>query len=92
VPTVDEAGLPGFYSLNWHGLWVPKGTPKAIINKLNDAVVRALANPGVQQRLADLGHEIFPGEQQTPEGAAAFQKAEIERWWPVIKAANIRAE
>lgn len=92
VPTVDEAGLPGFYSLNWHGLWVPKSTPKAIIDKLNDAVIQALAHASMQQRLADLGHEIFPREQQTPEGAAAFQKAEIERWWPVIRAANIRAE
>ena len=92
VPTVDEAGLPGFYCLNWHGLWVPKGTPKPIIEKLNAAVIDALAHPTVRQRLADLGHEIFPGEQQTPDGAAAFQKAEIERWWPVIKAANIRAE
>ena len=92
VPTVDEAGLPGFYSLNWHGLWVPKGAPRAIIDKLNDAVIQALAHLSVQQRLADLGHEIFPREQQTPEGAAAFQKAEIERWWPVIRAANIRAE
>ena len=92
MPTVDEAGLPGFYSLNWHGLWMPRGTPNAIIEKVNDAVVQALAHPSVQQRLADLGQEIFPREQQTPEGAAAFQKAEIERWWPVIKAANIRAE
>jgi tripartite-type tricarboxylate transporter receptor subunit TctC len=92
VPTVDEAGLPGFYCLNWHGLWVPKGTPRAIVDKLNAAVIAALAHPDVQKRLADLGHEIFPREQQTPEGAAAFQKAEIERWWPVIKAANIRAE
>jgi hypothetical protein len=86
VPTVDEASLPGFYGLNWHGLWMPRGTPKAIIEKVNDAGVQALAHPGVQQRLADLGHEIFPREQQTPERAAAFQKAEIERWWPVIKA------
>jgi tripartite-type tricarboxylate transporter receptor subunit TctC len=92
LPTVDEAGLPGFYCLNWHGLWVPKGTPRAIVEKLNDAVVQALAHPSVQQRLHDLGHEIFPREQQTPEGTAAFQKAEIERWWPVIRAANIRAE
>ena len=92
LPTVDEAGLPGFYCLNWHGLWVRKGTPRAIVDKLNDAVVQALAHPSVQQRLADLGHEIFPREQQTPEGTAAFQKAEIERWWPVIGAANIRAE
>jgi tripartite-type tricarboxylate transporter receptor subunit TctC len=92
LPTVDEAGLPGFYCLNWHGLWVPKGTPPAIVARLNDAVVQALAHPSVQQRLADLGHEIFPREQQTPDGTAAFQKAEIERWWPVIRAANIRAE
>lgn len=92
VPTVDEAGLPGFYSLNWHGLWAPKGTPKAVIDKLNAAAVLALADAGVRKRLDDLGHEVFPREQQTPEGAGAFQKAEIERWWPIIKSANIKAE
>jgi tripartite-type tricarboxylate transporter receptor subunit TctC len=92
IPTVDEAGLPGFYDSWWNGLWVPKGTPKDTIAKLNAAVVEALADPGVRARLADLGQEIFPREQQTPEALAAFQKAEIEKWWPIIKAAGIKAE
>jgi tripartite-type tricarboxylate transporter receptor subunit TctC len=92
IPTVDEAGLPGFYDSWWNGLWVPKGTPKDIIAKLNAAVVEALADPGVRARLADLGQEIFRREQQTPEALAAFQKAEIEKWWPIIKAFGIKAE
>jgi len=74
------------------GLWAPKGTPKEIIATLNRAVVAALAEPIVRQRLAELGQEIFPQDQQTPEALGAFQKAEIEKWWPIIKAANIRAE
>jgi tripartite-type tricarboxylate transporter receptor subunit TctC len=92
IPTVDEAGLPGFYMAAWQALWVPKGTPMSVVGKLNAAVVDALANPTVRLRLADLGEEIFPREQQTPESLAAFHKAEIEKWWPIIKAANIRAE
>jgi tripartite-type tricarboxylate transporter receptor subunit TctC len=91
IPTVDEAGLPGFYVSNWRGLWVPKGTPKDVIARLNDAVVRALADPATRRRLAELGQEIFPREQQTPEALGAFHKAEIERWWPVIRAADIKA-
>ena len=92
IPTTDEAGLPGYYHSYWHGLWAPKGTPKEIISTLNRAVVAALAEPIVRQRLAELGQEIFPQDQQTPEALGAFQKAEIEKWWPIIKAANIRAE
>jgi tripartite-type tricarboxylate transporter receptor subunit TctC len=84
--------LPGFYFSRWHALWVPKGTPKNIVGKLNAAVVDALADPAVRARLADLGQEIFPREQQTPEALGAFQKAEIEKWWPIIKAANIKGE
>jgi len=91
IPTVDEAGLPGFHISNWRGLWAPKGTPKDVIAKLNDAVVRALADPTVRKRLADLGQEIPPREQQTPEALGAYQKADIERWWPIMKAANIKA-
>jgi tripartite-type tricarboxylate transporter receptor subunit TctC len=91
IPTVDEAGLPGFYLSHWHGLWVPKRTPAAVIAKLNAAVVEALADPGVRARLADLGQEIFTRDQQTPEALAALQKAEIAKWWPIIKAAGIKA-
>lgn len=92
IPTVDEAGLPGFYASVWHGLWVPKGTPKEIIAKLNAAVVDALADPAIKDKLAGLGQEIPPREQQTPAGLAAFHKAEIEKWFPIIKAANIKPE
>ena len=92
IPTVDEAGLPGFYVSFWHGLWVPKRTPAAVIAKLNAAVVEALADPGVRARLADLGQEISPRDQQTPEALRAFQKAEIEKWWPIIKELGIKAE
>jgi tripartite-type tricarboxylate transporter receptor subunit TctC len=92
IPTADEAGLPGFYISIWNAFWVPKGTPKEAIAKLNAAVVEALADPAVRQRLADVGLEIPPREQQTPEVLAAHQKAEIDKWWPIIKAANVKAE
>ena len=92
IPTLDEAGLPGFDISLWHGLWVPKGTPKNIAAKLNAAVMDALSAPTVRARLADMGQEVFPTVRQTPEALAAFQKAEIEKWWPIIKAANIKAE
>jgi tripartite-type tricarboxylate transporter receptor subunit TctC len=89
IPTMDEAGVPGFYLSVWHGMWVPKGTPKNIIGKLNSAVVDALGSPTVRQKLADLGQEIPSRDQQTPEVLSAFQKAEAEKWWPIIKTANI---
>ena len=92
IPTVDEAGLAGFYVSHCHGLWVPRRTPAAIIEKLNAAVVEALADPGVRARLAVVGQEIFPREQQTPKALATFQKAEIEKWWPIIKEAGIKAQ
>jgi tripartite-type tricarboxylate transporter receptor subunit TctC len=92
IPTADEAGLPGFYSSIWFGLWVPKNTPKDIVNKLNTAVVDTLADPAVRSRLADLGSEIPAREQQTPQALASFHRAEIEKWWPIIKAANIKGE
>ena len=92
IPTVDEAGLPGFYSSIWFGLWAPARTPKEIIAKLNTAVVDALADPTVRARIAALGQDIPPREQQTPEALGAFHKAEIEKWWPIIKAANIKGE
>jgi tripartite-type tricarboxylate transporter receptor subunit TctC len=90
LPTVDEAGLPGFYMAAWEAIWVPKGTPKTIVQTLNGAIVDALANPTVRSRLADLGQQIFPRDQQTPQALAAFHKAELEKWWPIIKTADIK--
>ena len=84
--------MPGLHISFWHGLWAPKGTPKDVIAKLNAAVVDALADPAVRQRLTDLGQVIAPRDQQTPEALAAYHKAEIEKWWPIIKAANIQVE
>jgi tripartite-type tricarboxylate transporter receptor subunit TctC len=92
VPTADEAGLPGFHISLWNGMWAPKGTPKDVIAKLNGAIMEALADPAVRKRLADVGLDIPPPEQQTPQALGAYQKAEIEKWWPIIKAANIKAE
>jgi tripartite-type tricarboxylate transporter receptor subunit TctC len=92
VPSVDEAGLPGFYRSIWIGLWLPKGAPRDIVGRLHAAVQTALADARVRTRIAELGQEIFPREQQTPEALAALQAAEIEKWWPVIKAANIKGE
>ena len=92
IPTVDEAGLPKFYSSTWFAFWAPKGTPQDVIEKLNAAVVATLADTAVRARFADLGQGIFPREQQTPEAVGALQKAEIEKWWPIIKEAGIKAE
>ena len=92
IPTVDEAGLPGLYIAVWHGIWVPRGTPPAIISRLNAAIVETLGDAAVRQRLATLGQDIPPREQQTPEALGAYQKAEIEKWWPLIKAAGINGE
>jgi len=92
IPTVDEAGLPGFYFTTWFAFFAPKGTPKPIIDKLNAAAMEALAAPDVRARFADLGLALYPRKEQTPEALAAVQKADIEKWWPIIKAAGIKAE
>jgi len=92
IPTVDEGGAPGVYISTWFGLWAPKGTPREAIAKLSAAAQEALADAAVRQRLTDLGQEIPPPEQQTPEGLGAFHRAEIEKWWPIIKGANVKAE
>jgi tripartite-type tricarboxylate transporter receptor subunit TctC len=92
IPTADEAGLPGFFASLWYGLWVPKGTPKDIIAKLNATMSQILADPKVKQRFDELGIQIAPVDRQSPEALRAFQKAEADRWWPIIKAANIKAE
>jgi tripartite-type tricarboxylate transporter receptor subunit TctC len=92
VPTVDEVGLPGLYVSVWHGLWAPKGTPADVIAKLNGAVVKSLGEPATREKLAALGQDIPPADQLTPQALAAFQKAEIDKWWPIVKAAGIKAE
>jgi tripartite-type tricarboxylate transporter receptor subunit TctC len=92
TPTFDEVGVPGLHASFWHGLWAPRGTPKDIIARLNAALVEVLDDAGVRRRLAEIGQGTWPREQQTPEALAAQQKAEIEKWWPIVKAANIKAE
>jgi len=92
VPTTGEAGLPGLEMPYWNGLWLPKGTPREIVTKLNAAVVEALADPAIRNRLVEMGQEIPSREQQTPEALHARHKADIEKWWPIMKAANIKSE
>jgi tripartite-type tricarboxylate transporter receptor subunit TctC len=92
IPTADDAGLPGLSVTSWNGIFAPKATSKDIIGKLNDAAVRALAEPAVVQKLAELGYEVPPRDQQMPEALGVLQKADIDKWWPIIKAAGIKAE
>jgi tripartite-type tricarboxylate transporter receptor subunit TctC len=90
VPTANEGGAAGLSFPFWHGLWAPKGTPQEVVAKLNAAVVAAFADPAVRKRFADLGHNIPPREQLTPEALSAYHKTELDKWWPIIKAANIK--
>jgi tripartite-type tricarboxylate transporter receptor subunit TctC len=92
VPTVDEAGLAGLHLSVWHGLWAPRAVPAEVIARVNAAVVATLADPKTRDKLAALGQEVPPVEQQNPPALGAFQKAEIEKWWPIVKAAGIKAE
>jgi len=92
IPTADEAGLPGFFASLWYGLWVPKNTPKDIVATLNATLVQVLADPSVKERLADLGIQISALDRQSPEALRELQKTEADRWWPIIKAANLKAE
>jgi tripartite-type tricarboxylate transporter receptor subunit TctC len=92
IPTVAEAGLPGLEMSTWYGLWAPKGTPRDSIAKLNAAVVESRADPVLRARFTELGMELPPHEQQSPEALGAFQKAEAAKWWPIIKAAGIKIE
>jgi tripartite-type tricarboxylate transporter receptor subunit TctC len=92
VPTADEAGLSGFEASLWYGLWAPKATPREVVHALNAAVVAALGDQELRRRFADLALEIPPRERQTPEALGGLQSAEIDKWWPIIKAANIKAE
>jgi len=92
IPTSDEGGVPGLYMSGWFGFFAPKSTPRDIIDRLNSVIVQVLADPAVRTRFAELGLDVASREQQTPEGLAAFQKAEIEKWWPIIRAANVKPE
>jgi tripartite-type tricarboxylate transporter receptor subunit TctC len=92
IPTSDEGGVPGWHMAGWFGFFAPRATPKDVIAKLNGAMMQALADPAVKARFAELGLDVAAREQQTPDGLAAFHKAEIEKWWPIIKAANIKGE
>jgi|SRR5512143_851290 tripartite-type tricarboxylate transporter receptor subunit TctC len=92
IPTVDEAGLPGLHIAYWHGIWAPKSTPRDIVGRLSTAIIAALADPAVRQRFADLGQDIPPPDRQVPAALGAFQTAETEKWWPIVKAADIKSE
>jgi tripartite-type tricarboxylate transporter receptor subunit TctC len=92
IPSTDEAGLPGFHMTLWSGLWVPKGTPKPVVAKLNAAAVEAMNDPAVRKKFEDLGLQMPPPDQLSPEALGIWQKAEIAKWWPMIKAANVKVE
>jgi tripartite-type tricarboxylate transporter receptor subunit TctC len=92
VPSIDESGTPGLYVAYWHAMWAPKGTPKDVVARLNAAVGRALADPAASKRLSDVGHDVFPREQRTPEALTAYHKAEIDKWWPIVRASGLKTQ
>jgi tripartite-type tricarboxylate transporter receptor subunit TctC len=92
IPTSDETGVPGLYMSGWFGFWAPKGTPKDVVAKLNGAMMQVLADPTTKAKFGELGLDVAPKDLQTPEGLAKFQQAEIDKWWPIIKSANIKGE
>ena len=92
VPSSDESGVPGLYVAYWHAMWAPKGTPKEQIGKLSAAVMRALGDADVKKRLAAVGHDVFPRGQQTPGALAAYHKAEIDKWWPIVRSTGLKAQ
>jgi len=92
IPTSDETGVPGLYMSGWFGFFAPKGTPKDVVGRLNGAMAQVLGDPALKARFTELGLDVATREQQTPEGLAAFQKAEIDKWWPIIRSANIKGE
>jgi tripartite-type tricarboxylate transporter receptor subunit TctC len=92
IPTVDEAGLPGFYVSVWYGLWAPKGTPESVVAKLSAAARETLADPAIREKLAKGGQSIPPLDQMSPDALKAMQRAEIAKWWPILKSANVKAE
>jgi len=92
VPAIDESGVPGLYVAYWHAMWAPKGTPKEVIAKLNAAAMHALADASVKKRLADVGQDILPRDRQTPPALAAYHKAEIEKWGPIIRSSGLKAQ
>ena len=92
VPSLDETGAPGLYVAYWHAMWAPKGTPKDVVAKLNAAVVQALADPNVSKRLADVGPGRLAARPATPEALAAHHKAEIDKWWPIVRASGLKAQ
>jgi tripartite-type tricarboxylate transporter receptor subunit TctC len=92
VPTVDEAGWPGLRALNWQAAFLPKGTPQPIVQVLNASITTALKAPAIQERLSAIGQSIFPPEMQSPSELQSFQQAEIKKWWPIIREANLKAD
>jgi tripartite-type tricarboxylate transporter receptor subunit TctC len=92
VPSIDESGTPGLYVAYWHGMWAPKGTPKDVVAKLSAAAMHALADPDVKKRLSAVGHDVMPPGQQSAAALAAYHKAEIAKWWPIIRASGLKAQ